>query len=229
MHQFLKRSRSISLLPFEGTFFWVVDLAHIDKDEIREAKNFLDERTLEHSLRFKFEKDQYRSIITHSVLRHHLSEFLGKKPHEIEMLRSETGKPYTIGPIHFNLSHTKDYAFLACHDSSPIGVDIECIKYEDELLKIADQFLMPKEKEHVESSTDPINWFFSYWCAKEALLKAQGTGFLIDQMPIFDEVKQLSETRLLFTCENEEVYVYDGIVKGHKLAVCLSKHKKLSG
>lgn len=218
----LRRVQPVSLSPFEEVNFFVVDLENIHSDEIPEAKSLLQEDAIAYSLRFKFEKDQHRSLLSHSILRHYLGQFLQTDPLKIKIERTKFGKPYIKDtPIHFNLSHTNRFAFFAINFSKPIGVDIEFIERGEEILKIADHFLDFSEKQHIAHSSKPINMFFSYWCAKEAILKAQGIGLSTEKMPVFNHPILLSKTCLFFTSDNFKVYVYDEIVKEHKIAVCL--------
>jgi 4'-phosphopantetheinyl transferase len=111
-----------------------------------------------------------------------------------EILRDAFGKPYLKNQaLHFNISHKKHYALLGFHPHHPIGVDIE----------------------QLESSSS--NDFFDEWCATEAFLKAKGTGFLCAPPPI---EKKFSGC---FVSQGCDIYVYDGLIESHKLAVCLAR------
>ncbi len=218
----LQRVQPVFLSPFEKVYFFIINLENIQSNEIVEAKQLLTQEALAYSLKFKFKNDQHRSIICHSILRYYLGHFLQLDPLKIKIARTAYGKPYVIDEaIHFNLSHTNCFAYFALNFFKPIGVDIEFIENDKEILKISDYFLAFSEKQHVIHSTNPISLFFSYWCAKEAILKAQGSGLSTQQMPVFSHATLLSKNCLFFTSDNFKVYVYDEIVKGHKLAVCL--------
>ena len=221
-YEFIKRSRSITLHPLEEMYFWIIELDHIDDNEVINAKSLLDDEALRYSSRYKFDKDRNTSILVHAILRYYLGKFLQQEPHEIKIRRTKFGKPYIENdPIHFNLSSTQQYAFLAFHLSRPLGIDIEYINDDLDSLKLAELFLHPREMEWFKRSPEPKSCFFNFWCAKEALLKAQGQGFLVEPLPELESSKQLSEGCMLFKSVNFNVYVYDGIIEKHKLAVCI--------
>lgn len=210
--------------PLEEVLFWIIDLDNIQNHEATNAMNLLDDEALRYSSRYKFEKDRNRSIIVHGILRYHVGKFLQQESHEIEIRRTEFGKPYIENnPIHFSLSSTQHWAFLAFHPLKSIGIDIEYIKNDIDTLKLSKLFLTNREKEWVKSSSDQTDYFFNFWCAKEAILKAQGNGFLVDSLPELEPLNRLSEGCILFKNRNLNVYVYDGVIANHKLAVCINE------
>lgn len=111
-------------------------------------------------------------------LRRLLGSRLGVPPETISFSLSEHGKPYlpdTDEPCFFNLSHSDAMAVLAVGDV-PVGVDIERVGPLPE--GVAETFfsadecaalaaVQPEEREHA---------FYRCWTAKEAVLKALGTG-----------------------------------------------------
>jgi phosphopantetheinyl transferase len=152
---FLSRSHSLSLPPFEEAHFWVIDLHAIQEKEVEEALKFLNQEAIDRANKLIFLEDRHRSIIVHAILRIYLEQITKKKP---EILRDAFGKPYLKGhDLHFNISHTKQYAFLGFYPHHPIGVDIE--------------------QSHI-----PLDLPFE-WCAMEAFLKAKGSGFAMNPLP----------------------------------------------
>lgn len=223
-YEFIKRSRSITLHPLEEVCFWIIDLGDIQNHEVTNAKSLLDDEALRYSSRYKFRKDKNRSILIHAILRYYLGKFLQQEPNEIKISRAELGKPYIENnPIHFSLSSTQHWAFLAFHPLESIGIDIECIKYDLDTIKLSKLFLTGRESEWVKNSSDQNDYFFNFWCAKEAILKAEGSGFLVGSLPELEPLNRLSEGYMLFKGVHLNVYVYDGIIAKHKLAVCINK------
>ena len=213
---FLKRAIPVLLSPSEDSFFWMVDLSEIQEKEVIEAKSFLDKATLNKSMRLIFKEFQNRSIITHALLRFYLGQFIKEYPQEIEMLYSDFGKPYLLNhPIHFNLSHTKHYAFFGFHLRYPLGVDIEVIQQNWDFIKTSDISR--------DLTTEPPGYSCSLWCAQEALLKAIGSGFLINQIPSLYPVQRCTKDSDFYISTGLEVYVYHEKIPGHKLAVCIKK------
>lgn len=218
---FLSRSQSLSLPDFKEAQFYLINLQVIQDAEVENAQELLDAESLSRANRHIFREDQHRAILVHAFLRFHLENLIKQKASEIKILRDAVGKPYIMGtPIHFNLSHTKQYALLAFHSHCPIGVDIEQVQNISDLLNVADRFMHPSEKSQMSHSTDPHDYFFSLWCAKEAFLKATGISF--DQLPDWCLNDNLSHDTTLFTSINHKIYVYKDIVESHKLAVCQS-------
>lgn len=88
-----------------------------------------------------------------------------------EIKKDENGVPLPSGGTHWSLSHKERYV---CAVAAPqkIGIDIEAVQPRSERLfkKIADE-----TEWHLAG--DP-RWrvFFRYWTAKEATLKATGSG-----------------------------------------------------
>lgn len=215
---FLQRSKSISLSPFDDAQFWIIDLNAISEEEARQAELFLDQDALNRSQKV-FSEDHRKAILVQAILRFYLGQYLKQSPQEIVVLRGDFGKPYLQNnPLHFNLSHTKRFAFLAFHPCHPIGVDIEEIQNNPDLLKTADFFMQPAEKSRLENSNDPFDYFFTLWCAKEAFVKTLGTG-LVDELPLLQHMQKRDQGVDLYSFEDQEIYVYSGGLEGHKLAV----------
>ena len=98
-----------------------------------------------------------------------LDELLGGR----EVARTESGKPYVVdGSLHFNLSHSGDYALIAVTADAPVGVDIERHREHRRWREIAKRFFAPHEASSLRTADD----FYRLWVVKEAVLKALGTG-----------------------------------------------------
>lgn len=222
MHvNFLKRAQPLALLPFEAVSFWIVNLEGIHEIEIQEAKNYLSESALKKAMRYSLAELRDRSIITHAILHSKLAQHIHQEPKKIEMEYNDFGKPHiSNNDLQFNLSHKKHYAFFGIHPTAPIGVDIEEVRNDPELLKVADSLLLSSEQAMLRADTK-YDRFFSLWCAKEAFLKAQGTGFLARSLPTLRCSKMLENNVEAFSVGDTEVYVYNEVVAGHKLAVCV--------
>ncbi|MEA3428693.1 MAG: 4'-phosphopantetheinyl transferase superfamily protein, partial [Thermodesulfobacteriota bacterium] len=91
--------------------------------------------------------------------------------HLSNLLKDENGVPMPCGANYWSLSHKPAYV-AAVVAPERIGIDIEEIRTCSESLfrKIADH------REWGLADTDKFKLFFRYWTAKEAVLKAVGTG-----------------------------------------------------
>lgn len=203
----LKRVQSIKFPPLDG-LFWIISLSDIEEKEILECTKSIDERILNHISELAFLEDRNRSLVAHTIVKIILTEHLGEAP---VILRDKFGKPYLQqGNCHFNLSHTKEWAFLGIH-SRPIGVDIEAKN-----TPIESDFWVSIQEKSIMKDRDLI----TLWCAKEALLKAIGLGF-IGQIPEFNEIIEFDQEVLLFKAAKLEVFVYLQKLENQVLAICM--------
>jgi 4'-phosphopantetheinyl transferase len=85
--------------------------------------------------------------------------------------KDERGAPLPVNGVYWSISHKSDYV-AGVVGPDPVGIDLELIRTFSEGVrrKIAD------EAEWALSSEIPERRFFRFWTAKEAVLKAAGTG-----------------------------------------------------
>lgn len=130
---------------------------------------------------FRFPKDREHWTACRAALRRILSEVCGVPPNEVPILINPNGKPELTPPsdgMHFNLSHCDNLAVIAIA-ASPVGVDVEPWSRANELLGCEDSFCHPDEIQKLPGEpTARAASLLTLWTAKEALLKALGTGFL---------------------------------------------------
>lgn len=108
---------------------------------------------------------------TDVILQRLVSEAYGAKA---EVLREEGGKPYvrTTGEkIHVSLAHSKGIYVAVCSKSHLIGVDVEW-RYRKVPQTLASRMRHSSELESDLEKLTPLH----IWTAKEAVLKAMGTG-----------------------------------------------------
>jgi len=77
--------------------------------------------------------------------------------------------------VSFNVSHSGDWVVLAFGRNRNIGVDVEKIKREMDVLPIAKRYFTPEERVLVENAEDRHAVFFELWARKEAYVKACGS------------------------------------------------------
>lgn len=199
----------------ENVKFFLVSLKDIQLSEVEEAKAFVDEISLHRASRYAFKKDRDKFIIVQAVLRYLLGKFLDQKPMDVIILRDDFGKPFVAGnPVYFSLSYADDYAFLAVTSGRPLGVDIEAVMGERAIYDSS--LLHPSEIEAIEKAEDPVGRFYDYWCAKEALLKALGTGFTEEKPPLLEMV-----SNGVFQSTDPEAVIYTHLIHNHKISICI--------
>lgn len=148
------------------------DLAHtLSEDEIAKAD------------KFRFSKHRQRFIVARGILRQLLGQYLQISPSKIEFQYGDHGKPYlsksiSSSSLEFNVSHSQAYALYGFSLNHTIGVDLEYLRPMKDAAQIAQRFFSPQEFEFVNclSGEQQQRVFFKLWTAKEAYLKATGTG-----------------------------------------------------
>jgi 4'-phosphopantetheinyl transferase len=137
--------------------------------------------------RFVFERDRRAYIAARGALRAVLAASLELHPAKLELVYGPQGKPHLASrhgasDLHFNLSHSGDWALIGLTRNSAIGVDVERIRNVGERALIADRFFAPAERTWIEGRPpqDRLRAFFRVWTRKEACLKATGRGLWAD-------------------------------------------------
>jgi 4'-phosphopantetheinyl transferase len=130
--------------------------------------------------RFKFEKDAVQWSACRAGLREILGRALGLHPADVSLIFSETGKPALASPhqrLHFNLSHCDGLAVVALSENGPVGIDVEPLDRAESLLECETSFCHPDEIVALPLRREErARQLLRIWTAKEAILKALGTG-----------------------------------------------------
>lgn len=97
-------------------------------------------------------------------------------PRDLHQVRySAFGRPYLESGPDFNISHSGNLVVCAVSTAGRTGIDIEWnapVMLEDFRDHFADG-----EWQCITAAPDPLPVFYRYWTIKEAVLKAQGSGF----------------------------------------------------
>lgn len=129
--------------------------------------------------RFRDRADFLRGLCADHLARQMLSDASGLPRKELIFLHDENGKPRLRDScLHFNVSHSGDYAACAIADR-PVGIDIEVPRsIRPELCK---KVCATEEIPYVcpEGRFHPLR-FLQLWTAKEAFLKRSGVGIFSD-------------------------------------------------
>ncbi len=118
-----------------------------------------------------------------------LAEKFGISHTEVQILRTEKGKPYlSDSTLHISISHSGDFVAAAV-DVAPIGIDIEVIKDRD--LKICRRLCSESDMKLMEGSASPIITFYKIWTAKEAYFKKIGSGITALKSISYNQIRPL--------------------------------------
>ena len=167
---------------------WIIDLdqplavvdslrAHLDEAEVLAAAARTDDTI------------RNRYVVAHGALREILAARLGATPEAVVISRQcarcgdpNHGKPEIPGSaLSFSLSHSQSVAVVAVVTGARVGVDIEVLRPRARLDALARRVLSPEEHavwlDH--PPTARLRAFLERWTAKEAFLKATGTGIAV--------------------------------------------------
>lgn len=149
------------------------------------SPSFLSKEELARLKNFRFESDQERYRYTQSAKRTILAHYLEQKPLALSFVENKYGKPSLAG-LEFSISHTKGLSILAVSTGSPLGIDIERLEPQANLENLAQRILSNKEILVFTnlSNSKKLAAFYQFWTAKEAYLKAIGTGFQIEPQKV---------------------------------------------
>jgi len=136
--------------------------------------------------RFLYEEDRRRYIVARGVLRSILARYLEVEPGAIEFRYGAHGKPSLaespgVRDVRFNLSHSYRWALHAFAVGREVGVDVERIRPETDIMGIARHSFSPVEVEALTSLPEGQRReaFFNCWSRKEAFIKAHGEGIAL--------------------------------------------------
>jgi 4'-phosphopantetheinyl transferase len=134
----------------------------------------------ERAARFHFPIHRDRFVIAHAALRRILARYVRCEPYELNFATGEYGKP-TLLPtdgIDFNLAHSGELALVAVAHGRRVGVDVELIRQNTDLEKIAHRYFSPREISELMALPEAqhTDGFFNGWTRKEAYIKAHGLG-----------------------------------------------------
>ena len=164
---------------------------NIDAPEVDECGSLLDVEEKQRLSRFSSLIVIQRFAIAHGLARAILARYLRVEPVGIVFERAVEGKPYIAAPIcnlSFSLSHSYGRAILAVSRGRQVGADVEALRHEVDILRIARKHFTTAEYGALLGA--PANGqrgaFFARWVAKEAFLKATGVGlrFPLDRLEV---------------------------------------------
>jgi 4'-phosphopantetheinyl transferase len=169
----------LTQLNIHTAHIWLVDLTDF-WSEVNFFRRLLSPDELLRGDRLRFSQDQINFICGRGIARCILAKYLECQPVDLQFTYTNKGKPLLINHlgINFNISHSKNLAVYGITKENLIGVDIEYLRNNLEVLALAKRFFSEQEYLTISnlSGNTQLNLFFHLWTCKEAYLKAVGLG-----------------------------------------------------
>ena len=158
-------------------------LLDIDRAELAAATRCLSRDELERAARLVSERHRRRFIAAHAALREVLSRYCRRFPQELVFHKTSAGKPFLPGEaaMRFNLTHSHGIALIAVANDREVGVDLEQIRPEVDVVRLARRFLSNQDRTFIEGGEPRGRHerFLQTWVAREAVFKAEGRGITL--------------------------------------------------
>ena len=159
-------------------------------------------------------------------------------PADVQIWRDDSGKPHPIGswkdflgaPIDLAIAHTAQFVVAVVAANARVGVDVESRDRE-----LSEEFthgvFLPEELELAVRAVNAPSAVIRFWCAKEAVSKALGTGIRYSPRELVVESFQAETGEMTVALTGQwlepfkqfkgrPISVSSTVVKGHVLASC---------
>ena len=184
-------SNPVSRLEAGAVHVWDVDLGR-PLDEVARLERLLPETEARRAARQPFAARRRDLVLSGVALRSILAAHLDVDPGAIRFVADPGGKPrldpgWNPTPLTFNLSHSRGRALIALCLDREVGVDVERLRRDLPIDRLAARFFSPREIAALRSTPDPIRpaAFFACWTRKEAFVKATGAGIFRQPLQSF--------------------------------------------
>jgi 4'-phosphopantetheinyl transferase len=158
-------------------------LAWLDEEDPASFRKVLSKDEMLRAERYRSPRAADRFTTARGILRTLLGGYQHCSPERLVFSYGPQGKPKLADEqpdgISFNMSHSEGLAVYAIVQGSEVGVDIEEFHPINDLEATASIFLSADELSEFKAvpSAEKLERFFNLWTSREAILKAQGTGF----------------------------------------------------
>jgi 4'-phosphopantetheinyl transferase len=168
-------------LPGRSVDVWGFAL-DADAGDVERWQSTLPDDERARASRFVRVADRSAFIVSHGVMRALLAGYCGVAAEALTFVQPHGGKPSIAHPqaagIRFSLAHSGRGAMLAVCKEREVGVDLEALRDTVDVAALSRQFFGATEHAAIvaQPASRQIEAFVRYWVAKEAVVKAAGTG-----------------------------------------------------
>lgn len=170
---------------------WEVDLER-PREEVARLESLLPPAEARRAARQPFEARRRDLVLSGVALRSILGGYLEADPAAARFVVDPGGKPrldpgWTATPLAFNLSHSRGRALVAVTLEREVGVDVERLRRDLPIERLAARFFSPREAAALRSTPESVRpaAFFACWTRKEAFVKATGAGIFRQPLHAF--------------------------------------------
>ncbi|AYF06404.1 MULTISPECIES: 4'-phosphopantetheinyl transferase Sfp [Bacillus] len=176
--------------------------------------NLLNDVEREKANSYHHSTDRVRFIIGCVISRLVLGQILSISPVQVPISRIcpvcklQHGRPQLPeGMPQLSVSHSGEWVVVAFTKSAPVGVDVEQMNPNVDVMKMAEGVLTDIEIAQIMKlpNEKKIEGFLTYWTRKEAVLKATGEGLMIPPVHITVSAPNDSPNLLVFKDRQELV------------------------
>jgi 4'-phosphopantetheinyl transferase len=224
-------------LEFGKIELWTSFLHEIvDQQILDQYKDLLAPEERIQQVRFHFERDQHRYLVTRALVRIVLSKYCDIDPKDWVFNKGSHGKPVigndyaNAAGLFFNISHTNGMVIVGVTREPSLGVDVENLDRRKPSMGIAESFFASAEVDALRELSDleQQQRFYEYWTLKESYIKAVGLGLSIPLDKFSFSFPTASSIRLRLDNQHE----YDNEwhfwqfqpSSGYIAAVCVSRN-----
>jgi 4'-phosphopantetheinyl transferase len=184
---------------------WLLNAA---KAPIDSLSHLLSEEESVRANKIRVSQAREEFIAGRAGLRLLLSRYLHRPPGLLRFAYTRHEKPMLAdpsAPVAFNVSHSGGLVLIAITAQRRIGIDIEFMRQDFDVIAIAERFFSPAERKTLRArlAHDAANAFFRCWTRKEAFIKALGEG-LSHPLHTFDVDFEAGQSYLLGTRPDSE-------------------------
>ncbi|CAN7769207.1 4'-phosphopantetheinyl transferase superfamily protein [Rhizobium leguminosarum] len=174
-----------SILPLRASQVdvWLTLLSSVTDVKKASYIRVLSDDEVERWGRFVVESARTQFLVARALLRTSLSRYTGVPASVWQFEKNSFGRPHVAEPsafrhIRFNISHTDGLVACAFTRNRAVGIDVERIERDTDLVALARHVFSPQEMAEFERHTPESQYlrFYTYWTLKEAYIKARGMG-----------------------------------------------------
>jgi 4'-phosphopantetheinyl transferase len=168
------------LLREDEVHLWIAPLT-TPPEKLFYFESVLSADEKERARRFRNISDRKRYLIARGSLRRLLGYYVASVPDRLQFTYNAFGKPSLSGQtsqavLNFSISHSEDRALFGFARGRRIGVDLEYIRADIDVLELAKRYFSPDEFRQLRRlpANKQCEAFYCAWTRKEAYLKACG-------------------------------------------------------